>query len=448
MRSSSTGQPKHASNLPVSEAGLEHEFTAALAALAPRHPLAVAVSGGPDSTAALALATQYALDHQHPAPMALIVDHGLRAESAAEAAMAAEQARAAGLTAHVLVWEGTKPAANVQALARAARYRLIAEQMQTLGLRDLITGHTADDQVETFLLRLGRGSGLKGLAGIAPTGPFPLAGYTGLRVLRPLLGVRKAQLVQHCEALGLRTVNDPSNENTAFARVQAREIMSTLGTLGLTHGRLLATIGHLQRASAAIEAAVEQLLRQAVRFEPFGFAKISLSLVQTAPEEVALRVLANGLRAVSGEPYGAEFDDLGRLWHEVRASVAYPARTLSGCLVGRDNGLLWVAREPAAAASTSVDIQPGQSAVWDGRFVVALGASYEPGRYRVAADRRPIRRADLGAYPAIKGQLATLVPSGFPALWRGEQCLGPAALTPGQGLHARFLPLQEAGTAS
>src|SRR5262249_6478014 len=136
--------------------GVEAAFDAAMAALGAPRPVAVGVSGGSDSVALMLLLRDWAKRQRIAAPVVLSVDHGLRARSAADARQVLHWAKAAGLKAHVLAWKGTKPAADIEAAAREARYRLMGERCRAHGIERLCVAHTRDDQAETFLLRLAR----------------------------------------------------------------------------------------------------------------------------------------------------------------------------------------------------------------------------------------------------------------------------------------------------
>jgi len=174
--------------------------------------VAVALSGGPDSLALAALLAQV-----HPQTIALIVDHGLRPESAAEARHAAVQAQALGLTTHILNWVGEKPATGILAAARQARYDLLLGFCRTHNINSLCLAHHANDQAETAQLRAQRHSGWRGLAGM----PY-LTRRGPVALVRPLLDCSKAQLIAVCDELGLAYVTDPSNLNPKYSRAQLR----------------------------------------------------------------------------------------------------------------------------------------------------------------------------------------------------------------------------------
>ncbi|MEQ8968446.1 MAG: tRNA lysidine(34) synthetase TilS, partial [Azospirillaceae bacterium] len=190
-----------------------------MARFAPFEPaprLAVGLSGGPDSTALVLLADAWARA-RGGSVLALIVDHGLRPESAGEAAAVADRMARLGIEARILTRAGPPPAAGVQAAARAARHALLQTACREYGILHLLLAHTLDDQAETVLLRLAAGSGPDGLAGMAAVREGREA-----RVLRPLLGWPKTRLVALCREAGVATVADPGNRDPRFARPRLR----------------------------------------------------------------------------------------------------------------------------------------------------------------------------------------------------------------------------------
>lgn len=342
------------------------EFAALMAPLGPfeDHPrIAVAVSGGADS---LALAL---LLHDWARPLggrvtALTVDHGLRPEAAAEARFVARTLKPLGLAQQTLRWRGAKPAANVSARARRLRYDLLNRCCARRGLLHLALGHHLDDQAETFLLRLGRGSGVDGLAAMAPIVELP-----GLRLLRPLLGLPKTRLEATLRARGLSWIDDPTNRDPAQARARLRRLMPGLAREGLTAARLAATARHLGGARCALEGELARLLVRAVALDPAGFAWLDPAPLVAAPAELGRRALARVLTTVGGAEYGPRLASLERLHGRIAAGLSAGA-TLGGCRVLPRRGRLLVVREgrnlPVAR------LQAGQTLLWDGRFEVAL----------------------------------------------------------------------------
>ena len=246
--------------------------------------LALAVSGGPDSLALLLLA-HAAMPGQIAAAT---VDHQLREEAANEAA---EVARVCGLlgvpheTLQVTVAQG-----NVQAEARAARYAAMGTWMAEAGLTVLATAHHADDQAETLLLRLGRGSGVAGLAGVRAFGPLP--GGAG-RVVRPLLGWRRTELAEVVAASGLTAADDPSNRDEAYDRVRLRAHLAAADWLDVP--AIAISAAHLADADAALDWAAAREWSECVSAEGLG-----LTYRPQAPRAVALRVMARIIAQMDG----------------------------------------------------------------------------------------------------------------------------------------------------
>ena len=341
-------------------------FASLMAPLGPFEPrahLAVAVSGGADSLALALLLHDWARNRNGQVT-ALVVDHGLRDGSAAEARATVRRLSGEGLTAHLLRSREPKPRANLQAAARAARYRLLTDWCARKGVLHLALGHHRDDQAETLLLRLGRGSGLDGLAAMAPV--MELA---DLRLLRPLLEVPRADLEAMLRARGLDWIEDPSNRNRAHGRVRLRQLKAALAREGLTGPRLAATARHLARARAALDGSVAELLARAARPDPAGFLWLDPEIWAAALQEVRLRALARALTTVGGADYAPRLASLIRLESRLLAGLRH-GTTLGGCRVlPRKAGVLLV-RELAAAAPMTV--APGGWVRWDGRFDIRL----------------------------------------------------------------------------
>ena len=258
-------------------AALTARFAADLAALwTGNGPLGLAVSGGPDSLALLLLAHA-----ARPGRVAAAtVDHGLRSANAEEAAMVAALCARLGIahaTLPVALGEG-----NVQAEARAARYAALAQWLEREGCTALATAHHADDQAETLLLRLNRGSGVAGLAGVRARGLVP---GTRLPLVRPLLGWRRSELAEVVAAAGLIAADDASNRDDRFDRARLRKAMVAADWLDVP--ALAASAAHLADADAALDWAAAREWQEGVTRAPMG-----LVYRPQAPRAVALRVLA------------------------------------------------------------------------------------------------------------------------------------------------------------
>jgi tRNA(Ile)-lysidine synthase len=295
-------------------------------------PLAVAVSGGGDSLALMHLLRAFARAQKLGPPIVLTVDHGLRKSSAADAKQVAAWAKQAGLKAHVLVWRGAKPGRGVEAAAREARYRLMGAWLVKHKIAALFVGHTQDDQAETFLLRLARGSGLDGLAAMRTPAPWPVPDFAQLRVARPLLGLRRESLRAYLESLGQAWLDDPMNDDTAFDRVKIRKAQAVLAEAGLSSARIAAAAMHLARARESLEMVTEAVLaRAAQKWEGGEGVLLDPAVLAAAPREVGLRALASLLMVVGRQPYRPRFDSLERLFDRIVAGDLRGGATLHGC---------------------------------------------------------------------------------------------------------------------
>ena len=253
--------------------------------------LGLAVSGGGDSLALLLLAHA-----ARPGRIAAAtVDHGLRGDSASEAAMVARLCAERHIP-HAILAVSVAPG-NVQSQARAARYAALADWAATENLAALATAHHADDQAETLLMRLNRGSGVAGLAGVRARGMVPgsqLALSVAVPVLRPLLGFRRGELLEIVTAAGIGPVNDPSNFDDQFDRARMRKALDGADWLDVL--ALAASAAHLADADAAIEWAAQREWTEGVTRAPLG-----LNYRPQAPRAVALRVIARIVRELGGE---------------------------------------------------------------------------------------------------------------------------------------------------
>lgn len=316
------------------------EFEQAMGSLGPwsGFPSAVvAVSGGPDSLALTLLADRW-MRAKGGALLAVTVDHGLRPEAAKEARAVKAWLAARGIAHRTLRWRGDKPLSNIAATARAARYALLAGACRRAGTAGLLLGHQQEDQAETFLLRLGRGSGVDGLAAMAPR-----SSRDGIELLRPLLDVPRARLLATLQAFGQPWIEDPSNADMKAARVRVRALLPQLAEAGIAPGRIAAAAANLGRARQALEAATAALLAEAIS-EEAGGRTIDIARLAAAPREIGLRALDRVLRAVGGRELPPRLERLERLYDAIVAGNG-GTRTFSGCLLRTRRGIVVVAAE-------------------------------------------------------------------------------------------------------
>ena len=317
--------------------------------------LVLAVSGGPDSLALMLLAAQWRDEGDAPPLHVATVDHGLRPDSAAEAQKVAEWAQAQNLSHQTLVWTGAKPARRLQERAREARYGLLFAHAQSLGAEAVVTAHHADDQLETLLFRLLRGSGVAGLAAMSPLQKMP-----GGLLARPLLDWPKQALVDFCHSREQAFFEDPSNLNSAFARTRLRALAAPLDEMGFSRVMAARLAGRARKADEAVDWAAKEIFsRLAVplasgqktsghEIGPNIHQTFDLSRLDDAPQAGFERFLslaiakvtqANADDQVFATKPPLRLDRLERVAQKLRAAGAKSERfqaTLGGCLLMLD----------------------------------------------------------------------------------------------------------------
>jgi tRNA(Ile)-lysidine synthase len=330
---------------PLSNEGLERLFSS----LNQASGILAAVSGGPDSMALMhGLARWAANGHRTPIHVAT-VDHGLRAEAAEEAAFVAHEAALLSLPHRILAWSGQKPETGIQEAAREARYRLLVEHAREAGASHLVTAHTLDDQAETVMMRLSRGSGLSGLAGMRRE-----TNRQGIRHVRPLLGLPKSRLLDLCRLQGWRYVTDPSNADERYARVRWRRLMPLLAAEGLTAERLARFAERAAQADEALDLKAKEALDRGEPIFEAGTLSFHTRALTDEPFGIALRVLELALMQA-----GLDLDNsrLHRLetCTERLLQAARAGEALSLTIAGAH---LRLAQGPAQAGRVSVGPEP------------------------------------------------------------------------------------------
>jgi tRNA(Ile)-lysidine synthase len=275
------------------------EFAAFMAPFEPFEAepvLAVAVSGGRDSLALALLAQDWATARQGRV-RALIVNHRLRPESGAEAAITVERLQRFGIAGEILDWTGEKPASRLQQIAREARYRLLLEACRRHGIPHLLVAHHADDQSETIAMRMARQSGPDGLAGMAA-----LVEHRDARLLRPLLAVPRERLTATLQARGMGWIEDPSNADRRFERVRVRQDGAgcPVGAAGQGAGR------------ACRDGNLGDLALSAIEVEPDGEIALDHDLVSSLDREDTVRLLSRTVQSVAERDYPPRRERLER----------------------------------------------------------------------------------------------------------------------------------------
>lgn len=322
--------------------------------------LAVGCSGGADSMALTLLLHEWATARGGTVT-ALTVDHRLRPDSTDEAQRVAVWLRDRDIPHEILTRSETSVDGNLQAAARAARYDLMSRWCVRHDVLHLGLAHHREDQAETVLLRLSRGSGVDGLSAMAP-----VSETASVRLLRPMLDMPKARLRATLVAAGVPHIEDPSNDNPSFARVRFRRAAPMLADEGLTVKRLCDTARRMARARQALDRAAAELLARAATLHAEGYGFLDRAALRSAPEEVGLRALARMLGCIGGTPYPPRLERLERLYAAIVDPVGLRgARTLMGCRIAPVHDQVLICREPRAAKDA---LPASGDLLWDGRF--------------------------------------------------------------------------------
>lgn len=387
-----------------------------------KSPVVLAVSGGSDSTALMQLAARML----PPAQLVVVtVDHGLRPEAAQEIAEVAHQAEMLGLRHEIANWQWNGKG-NLQAEARRGRFAALAKAAKAHGATWVWLGHTEDDQIETALMRLARGSGVDGL-----TGMYPQARRNGLLIGRPLLGIGREALRQWLSDHGIGWSDDPSNENPRFDRVRTRQMMAQLQSLGLTRKRLLQTIDHMQAAHVSLQEAARGFAQRYVRQDTVDLL-LAPEVLAVEKADAPRRVLAAALAWISSRHYRPRFDQLREAAFQVRDGRTV---TLAGVIMSpQADGWARLTREAAATASVEIgqDAAREHGATWDKRWF--LEGPLTPG-LSIRALGDSVR--DCPDWRASGLPRASLL--GSPSVWQGETLLAAPLARLSNGWSARIV---------
>lgn len=338
-----------------------------LGSLARFDHVAIAVSGGPDSAALMWLVRDWVQRTPDAPKLSVVtVDHGLRAAARGEAEQVAVWADEAGLAHHLLVCTDLATESRVQEKARDARYDTLRRWCRKNDAQAIVLAHTLDDQAETVVMRLARGSGVDGLTAMRGT-----TMSEGIALCRPLLSVSKQRLIATLEENGHGWISDPSNQEERFERVRVRAAMPSLAAIGLTADMLAQTAERMARARDALDGMVDEAIARAVCVSPAGFCAIDHEVLATLSDEIAMRLLERCLTAVGGGRYAPRQERLLRLHCQI-TDDAFKTATLGGCVVRRRSNAIAVVRETRRSTPSHLTVNCGQSALWDGRIRVAV----------------------------------------------------------------------------
>ncbi|KJV63454.1 MULTISPECIES: tRNA lysidine(34) synthetase TilS [Ehrlichia] len=326
---------------------------------------AVAVSGGIDSMVLLHLSAQYC---NHNIPVILTVNHKLRTEAEQEALFVFQHSQNLNLKCHILNWHGKLPVSNIQSFARQIRYRLLLEWCHENRINYLMIAHQKNDQAETIMIRLERGSGLDGLAGMQE--------YTYLNdicILRPLLDVSRTELLQYANKNNITWINDTSNNNTKYKRTLYRNMLEMTDNSETLIDRLYTTSAHIRRSLSCILHYVRLAIDECLEFSTLGHIIIKLNVFLTLPEEISLRLLTYSIMSIGKQKYKPRYTKLNSIFYKIRNNEYKISQTLCGCkIIKNQNDTISITREVSAIKELTIDSFTNIVIEWDNRFKVSI----------------------------------------------------------------------------
>ena len=298
----------------------------------------VGVSGGPDSLALAFLAKIYSVKKKLSVKF-FIVDHKLRSGSSKEAKLVKKVLKKFFINAEILTWHGKKPRSNIQSLARKKRYELLISKCKNLKINNLLLAHHQDDLFENFFIRILRGSGLKGLISLSKKTKL-----NNINILRPLLELKKDNLLFVSKNVFNFHINDPSNKDDKFQRIRIRKLLSNLENEGLDKNKFINTIKNLKCSDETITFYVENNLKKNTFFSEKKKEIILNSDFFAQPYEVVFRSLSVMIKNIGNKYYSARGRKLENIITEIKKEIPFKA-TLGGCIIKRVKQTIIISKE-------------------------------------------------------------------------------------------------------
>ncbi len=321
--------------------------------------MAVAVSGGTDSLALTFLLHDWAQQHQAKV-VALHVDHRLRPESTREAHQVNAWLQAKGIPCEILSWDHPPITTKIQETARTARYDLLTQRCHELHIQHLFLAHHADDQLETFFMRLLKGSGLKGLSAIAGK-----TSVNGIWILRPLLDIHKESLLPVLK--GHPYISDPSNQKEIYERIRIRKFLGEGKKLNLSFDHVSQSIERITLADQALDQITTSLFEPYTTCHPQGYISISREVFKNQPLEITHRLIQKILRILNPLPYPPRFQTL----ETIASFVGNPGSSIAAgkTIWQLKKDQIWISKEPTHVAPP-IFLRSREKFMWDKRFLI------------------------------------------------------------------------------
>ena len=305
-----------------------------------KESLAVAVSGGPDSLSLAFLAKCFSIINKVKVRF-FIVNHKLRKESSKEAKYVSNLLKKIDIKCKILSWNGKKPANNIQAIAREKRYQLLANECKRNKINNLLVGHHLDDVLENFIIRLTRGSGLKGLISFNKRTKYK---SENLNILRPLLDLNKENLVFISKKVFKFYIKDPSNRNEDFKRIRVRKLLQSLEKEGLDKNKLVLTINNLKDSDQSIKFYENKNMKENTVFLKEKKTCILKKEFFDQAHEVILRSLTTIIQTIGKKYYPTRGKSIDELINKIE-NKSFSKITLGGCFIERTNETILISEE-------------------------------------------------------------------------------------------------------
>ena len=298
------------------------------------NPIALAVSGGPDSTAMMFIVSKSKKIKKKNVTV-LIVDHDLRKDSRKEANLVMRNAKKIGFKYKILKWRGLKPSSGIQEAARKARYDMMISWCEKNNVEKLFLAHHMDDQVETFLMRLSKGSGIDGLSSMSKTSL-----KANVNIIRPFLEIPKTKLVEIANSSNMKWVSDPSNSNLSYQRSRIRKLIPALSREGIDSHHINLVIKRMDSAKDALNETVNSnVIKYVKSMEGIAFSLSYEALDKLSPE-ILLRILERIIMVASGSIYPARRLKLEAILSWLKSDNQISAKALSGTVLRERKGYI------------------------------------------------------------------------------------------------------------
>ncbi len=339
-----------------------HQIDDLFSSLVDIRRIALAVSGGRDSLALMFLINKWLKNNKFEKDVVVLtVNHQLREGSNAECAEVALIAQEYGFHHKILIWHHGNIKTSIQEKARNARYDLMINYLKENGIDNLITGHTLDDKIETFLMRLSKGSGLEGLKSIQAS-----RNLNGINLLRPLLKITRDQTTKILVSQNIGWIDDPTNTDEKYERIKIRNNISTLERLNISREMLQLTLNRLGRAHEVISNVTEKALLEVLHFDSLGYVSLDYDILKAYPYEIIIKVFERALIYVNDKRVSLQ--SLERVCSEV-IQTRNP-KTINGCVIYTKKNIIYITRENRDIESFNLKV--GDLHVWDNRFKIFL----------------------------------------------------------------------------